>query len=109
MHAKCGHQQDTKPEIRNGYSDVCNSSYHIIQPFSPPHRTYDTRRNTYDMTNYKILELGGLFSGKAGPGISKAVIHKPIPTKGMTQKDLVDLSDRVYNIINNELEAYQKK
>lgn len=59
--------------------------------------------------NYQRLESGGLFSGKAGPGIARAVIHEPIPTKGMTQKDLVGLSDRVYNIINDELQAYQKK
>lgn len=57
-------------------------------------------------TNYKILEMGGLFSGKAGPGISRAVIHEPIPTKGMTEEDIVPLRDKVYNIINGELLAY---
>jgi len=59
--------------------------------------------------NYQRLESGGLFSGKAGPGIAKAVIHEPISTKGMTQDDVVALSDKVYNIINNELKAYQSK
>jgi 1-acyl-sn-glycerol-3-phosphate acyltransferase len=60
------------------------------------------------LTNYKRLEMGGLFSGKAGPGIAKAVIHKPIPTKGMTQKDITVLSDNVFNIINDELLNYKK-
>lgn len=60
-------------------------------------------------TNYKRLEMGGLFSGKAGPGISKAVIHEPIPTKGMTDKDIVPLRDKVYTIINNELLAYASR
>ncbi|MCO6500542.1 MAG: 1-acyl-sn-glycerol-3-phosphate acyltransferase [Vicingus serpentipes] len=57
-------------------------------------------------TNYKRLEMAGLFSGKAGPGIAKAVIHEPIPTKGMTQEDLVSLREKVFSIINNELSAY---
>ncbi len=60
-------------------------------------------------TNYKRLEMAGLFSGKAGPGIAKAVIHEPISTKGMTEEDLVPLRDKVYNIINNELLAYERR
>jgi 1-acyl-sn-glycerol-3-phosphate acyltransferase len=60
-------------------------------------------------TNYKRLEMAGLFSGKAGPGIAKAIIHEPIPTKGMTQEDIVPLRDKVYNIINNELLAYERR
>ena len=60
-------------------------------------------------TNYKRLEMAGLFSGKAGPGIAKAVIHEPIPTKGMTEEDLVPLRDKVYKIINDELLAYASR
>ena len=59
-------------------------------------------------TNYQRLEMAGLFSGKAGPGIAKAVIHKPIPTKGMTQEDVSSLRERVYHIINGELLAYHQ-
>lgn len=59
--------------------------------------------------NYQRLESAGLFSGKAGPGIAKAVIHEPISTVGMTQKDLGALSDKVYNIIDSELQAYANK
>ena len=60
-------------------------------------------------TNHKRLEMAGLFSGKAGPGIAKAVIHEPIPTKGMTEEDLVPLRDKVYKIINDELLAYASR
>ena len=60
-------------------------------------------------TNHKRLEMAGLFSGKAGPGIAKAVIHEPIPTIGMTEDDIPQLKERVFNIINNELLAYQQK
>jgi 1-acyl-sn-glycerol-3-phosphate acyltransferase len=60
-------------------------------------------------TNHKRLEMAGLVSGNAGPGIAKAVIHEPIPTKGMTEEDVESLRDRVYNIINDELLAYANK
>ena len=60
-------------------------------------------------TNYKRLEMAGLFSGKAGPGMSKAVIHEPIPTTGMTENDVASLRDKVFKIINDELLAYAKK
>lgn len=54
-------------------------------------------------TNYKRLEMAGLFSGKAGPGRANAVIHEPISTKGMTEKDIPFLRDKVFKIINDEL------
>ncbi len=60
-------------------------------------------------TNYKRLEMAGFFSGKAGPGLAKAVIHEPIPTVGMTVEDLNPLRDKVFNIINEELLAYERK
>ena len=61
------------------------------------------------LTNHKILEMGGLFSGNAGPGFSRAIIHEPIPTVGMTEEDLVPLRDKVYNIINDELLGWARK
>lgn len=60
-------------------------------------------------TNYKRLEMASLFSGKAGPGMAKAFIHEPIPTIGMTEEDVPYLRDKVFNIINDELLAYQEK
>jgi len=56
------------------------------------------------LTNYKRLEMASLFRGKAGPGLAKAIIHKPISTKGMTQEDVVLLRDKVFNIINAEIQ-----
>jgi len=55
------------------------------------------------LDNYKRLEMGGLFSGKAGPGIARAIIHQPISTIGLTEKDIIPLRDKVFNIINNQL------
>lgn len=57
------------------------------------------------LSNYKRLQLSdGLFKGKAGPGIAKVIIHDAIPTKGLTLEDLLPLQDKVFNIINQELE-----
>jgi 1-acyl-sn-glycerol-3-phosphate acyltransferase len=61
------------------------------------------------LTNYKRIEMAGLFSGRATPGIAKAVIHEPIPTIGMTEEDLVPLRDKVFKIINDELLAYASR
>ena len=61
------------------------------------------------LDNYKRLEMKGLFSGKAGPGIARAIIHEPIPTIGLTEKDLIPLQDKVYAIINKELEKHGRR
>ena len=53
-------------------------------------------------SNYKRLEMKGLFSGKASPGIAKVVIHEPISTIGMTEEDIPTLQNKVYNIIISE-------
>lgn len=52
------------------------------------------------LDNYKRLEMAGLFAGKAGPGVARAIIHQPISTVGLTENDLVNLRDSVFNIIN---------
>lgn len=56
------------------------------------------------LNNYKRLQLGGLFSGKAGPGIVKIIIHEPVSTKGMTLEDLLPLQNKVFETINQELQ-----
>jgi hypothetical protein len=43
------------------------------------------------------------------PGISRIVMHKPIPTKGMTLDNLESLKFEVFNIINNCLKEYESR
>ena len=44
------------------------------------------------------------------PGIAHVILHKPIPTKGMTQDDLERLKSEVYAVINQPLkEKYPEK
>tara|TARA_R110001592_G_scaffold138519_2_gene357869 strand:+ start:1322 stop:2077 length:756 start_codon:yes stop_codon:yes gene_type:complete len=54
-------------------------------------------------SNYKRLEMKGLFSGKASPGIAKVIIHEPIPTLGMKEEDIPSLQEKVFDIIKTQL------
>lgn len=61
------------------------------------------------LTNYKRLEMKGLFTGKAGPGVARVIIHEPIPTIGMTEEDLLPLQEKVFNIINEQVQKYANR
>lgn len=53
--------------------------------------------------NWKLLQNGGFFKAHGRPGIARITIHKPIPTKGMAEEDLVSLRHTVREIIFHEL------
>ncbi len=55
------------------------------------------------VTNWKLLGRGGVFNGKAGPGISGIVIHKPILTSGMNKEDIDYLRCKTHEIIGASL------
>lgn len=59
--------------------------------------------------NYKIMgEPTRLFS-RSHPALVKVVVHEPIETKGLAEKDLNDLRKRVFDTINSALpEEFQK-
>ena len=54
-------------------------------------------------TNWKRLQRKGLFRGKAGPGVSEAIIHPPIPTCGLTKSDRDALLSRLRDTIGAPL------
>lgn len=60
------------------------------------------------LNNWRLLQNGGFFKSFGGPGLSKIVVHKPIPTKGLTENDLVSLKTKVYETISKELEKYNE-
>lgn len=53
--------------------------------------------------NWKRLGRGGIFSGKAGPGISEVVIHPPVTTAGFGKNDVDELLHRTERIIEAPL------
>jgi 1-acyl-sn-glycerol-3-phosphate acyltransferase len=61
------------------------------------------------LDNWKLLRTSPFLTAPARPGRSRVIIHDPIPTTGMTQKDLVSLRDKTYDIINAPLIKYHGK
>jgi 1-acyl-sn-glycerol-3-phosphate acyltransferase len=60
------------------------------------------------VTNWKRLQRTGIWKGKAGPGIAKVVIHKPIFTTGLRKENITQLQSTVEAIINGPLSIYQE-
>lgn len=56
--------------------------------------------------NWKLLQNGGFFKSYGRPGISYAVMHPPIETKGMTDENIVTLRDKVQHIFESTLEEF---
>ncbi len=44
--------------------------------------------------------------GPCRPGISRVIVHDPIITVGMTEKDIVPLQNRVFELIENDMKKY---
>lgn len=61
------------------------------------------------LNNWKMLQNGGFLKSYGRCGISRIVVHKPIPTVGMTENDLIHLRTKVHDIIQHELDSYNKK
>lgn len=55
------------------------------------------------MGNWKLLQNGGFFKAHGRPGIARVIVHKPVPTKGMTEEDLVNLRHEVRETIARTL------
>ncbi len=55
------------------------------------------------INHWKMLGNAESIWGKARPGVSRVVIHKPVPTAGLTDKDLLALRQQVFNTIETTL------
>ena len=55
------------------------------------------------LDNWKRLQTGAVFKSRGGPGLARAIIHAPIETKGMTEKDLLTLRNSVFDAIQEPL------
>jgi 1-acyl-sn-glycerol-3-phosphate acyltransferase len=56
--------------------------------------------------DWYLLDLKRGFSGR--PGLARAIVHKPIETKGLTKKDVETLKQQTFNTINETLKRYYK-
>ena len=59
--------------------------------------------------NWRLFQADPIVYGRARPGRSRIIIHDPIVTKGLTQKDLLSLREQTYEIINETLINYHPK
>lgn len=58
---------------------------------------------------WKLFATDPPLTAWARPGICRVVVHDPIPTKGLEKKDLVNLRQQTYDVINAPLLKYNKK
>lgn len=59
-----------------------------------------------NLNNWKLLQNGGFFKSFGRPGLARIVVGAPIPTKGLTEENLVDLRNKVHDFIKTELDKY---
>jgi 1-acyl-sn-glycerol-3-phosphate acyltransferase len=62
-----------------------------------------------NLNNWHFLENGGFFKSNGRPGIPRIVVGEPISTLGMTDENLVELRDKVFNFTQNELQKFNGK
>jgi len=55
------------------------------------------------VNNWKLLQRTGIWKGRAGPGISKVIIHQPINTTELCKADTERLKKMVEETISNSL------
>jgi 1-acyl-sn-glycerol-3-phosphate acyltransferase len=58
---------------------------------------------------WKLFATDPPLTALARPGISRVIVHDPIPTKGLEKKDLVNLRQQTFDVINESLMKYNKK
>ncbi len=51
------------------------------------------------VSNWRRLQRSGLWRGKAGPGISEVILHKPVLTKGLSKDHIEQLRDEIQAIV----------
>ena len=62
-----------------------------------------------NLNNWWFLENGGFFKSNGRPGIPEIVVGDPIYTKGMDEKNLAELKDKVHTFMVEELEKFYGK
>ena len=58
---------------------------------------------------WRLLDTNPPLTAMAHPGVSRVVVHEPISTKGFTKKDLVNLRQETFEVINGPLLEYNGK
>lgn len=62
-----------------------------------------------NVNNWKYLQNGGFFKSNGRPGRPIIVVGDPISTKGMDEKNIQELKEKVHTFIAKELEKFNGK
>ena len=54
--------------------------------------------------NWKLLQSGGFFKANGRPGTARVIVREAVPTKGMTNADLIPLREKLKSIIQESLD-----
>jgi 1-acyl-sn-glycerol-3-phosphate acyltransferase len=103
-----------KNELQNGWSIVIfpEGGIHVDTPILAPFKNgafklaIDSQIPILPITildNWKLFNVHPFLTGPARPGISRVIIHKPIPTVGLSKKDYINLRQQTFDTINGPL------
>lgn len=59
-----------------------------------------------NLNNWQFLENGGFFKSNGRPGVPKIVIGEAIDTRGMSEKNIDELKNKVHTFMQEELDNY---
>jgi 1-acyl-sn-glycerol-3-phosphate acyltransferase len=62
-----------------------------------------------NLNNWWFLENGGFFKSNGRPGIPRMVIGEVIETTSLTEKDINEIKEKVFNFTKTELENFHGK
>jgi len=62
-----------------------------------------------NLNNWWFLQNGGFFKSNGRPGIPRIIVGEPIETKGLTDKNVDELREKVFNFTKQELEKFYGK
>ena len=62
-----------------------------------------------NLNNWHFLQNGGFFKSNGRPGLARIVVGEPIDTKGLSEKNVPELKEKVYTFIERELQEYNAK
>jgi len=62
-----------------------------------------------NLNNWHFLQNGGFFKSNGRPGIARIVVGNPISTKGLSEKNIPELKEKVHTFIQTELDKFNGK
>ena len=62
-----------------------------------------------NLNNWWFLQNGGFFKSNGRPGIPRIIVGDPLETKGMTEKNINELKEKVFKFTQQELDKFYGK